>query len=270
MPAPAGDRRLAHDGRLDLSLGLSGGRTVITGSFQVPPLNVMRPLYGNPLDRTEAAVVLMDSAGGMLPGNRNVISIEVAPGARARIRPQAATLIHPSFDGSVASQQVSVSVGEGASLIWEPEVTIPYRGSRYRIDVDVDLEETSVFAWGDILAPGRLMRGERFAFESLSSRMRIRRSGRLIAFDALSISPGGHGIDGLGALEGEDYLATAWIALPPRSGLDAHGLVEGDPHAGVTEVDEGLYLARLIGSDLVALRRLLGRIIALAPVPPSE
>nr|WP_306792683.1 urease accessory protein UreD [Collinsella urealyticum] len=259
-------KRLEHDGRLSIVFDKVAGRTVIADSFQIPPLNVMRPLYVSGHDRGEATVILMDSSGGLLPGNTNEIRLSTKPGVRARLRPQAATLIHPSFDGGISSQYITIDVADESSFMWEPEVTIPYTGSRYKTDVEVHLEKNSYFSWGDILAPGRLHKDERFEYETLLSRMRIYREGELIAFDSLRLDPADHDLTRLGVLDGADYIATMWFAIPSVYSVDvealaapieaAAGLVTG----GISEIEEGLYLIRLLGSDLVALRALMAEV----------
>ena len=59
------------------------------------------------------------------------------------------------------------SVGDGALLEYLPDAVIPYAGSRHMQRTEIRLGRGSTLFWWEILAPGRLAAGERFAFERL-------------------------------------------------------------------------------------------------------
>ncbi|MDO5044966.1 MAG: urease accessory protein UreD, partial [Coriobacteriia bacterium] len=104
--------RLQHNGTLKLHFRHDGRRCILNDVYQTPPLKVMRPLYINQNDTQEAEVILVDTSGGLLPGNHNRFEITLDSGAHVALRPQAATLIHPSFDGSVSKQDIVIELKE--------------------------------------------------------------------------------------------------------------------------------------------------------------
>ena len=65
--------------------------------YQQPPLKASRELYEGQ-DPT-ATVYIMESSGGMVAGDRNDITVKLAPDSRARLVQQSALKIYPSHTG---------------------------------------------------------------------------------------------------------------------------------------------------------------------------
>ena len=66
-----------------------------------------------------------------------------------------------------SEQHVKFCVGDAALLEYLPDAVIPYAGSRHAQRTEIRLGRGSTLFWWEILAPGRLAAGERFAFERL-------------------------------------------------------------------------------------------------------
>lgn len=99
------------------------------------------------------------------------VSVEVGAGASAALTGQGPTTLLRS--GQQVVQRWRIRLGERAHLTLLPWVTIPFPGARSRTEVDVELVEgASLCAW-DLLATGRVGRGEEFLFGELRSSWRI-------------------------------------------------------------------------------------------------
>src|SRR5699024_9322707 len=76
-------------GVLDLAFRLDGcdpaGRTVLAERFQKSPLQVMRPLYIDPVLRQMPTVYVMSTGGGIVGGDRLDMDVRVAAGAHALV-----------------------------------------------------------------------------------------------------------------------------------------------------------------------------------------
>jgi urease accessory protein len=127
---------------------------------QDPPWKVVRA-FGS-------LVHLHNVSGGVLAGDRLALDVEVQAGAAAQITTTGATRLYRHRHGTADSEQhARFSVGDGALLEYLPDAVIPYAGSRHIQRTEIRLGRGSTLFWWEVVAPGRLAAGERFAFERL-------------------------------------------------------------------------------------------------------
>jgi urease accessory protein len=127
---------------------------------QDPPWKVVRA-FGS-------LVHLNNVSGGVLAGDRLALDVEVQAGAAAQITTTGATRLYRHRAGAEDSEQhTRFSVADGALLEYLPDPVIPYAGSRHVQRTEIRLGRGSTLFWWEVLAPGRLAAGERFAFERL-------------------------------------------------------------------------------------------------------
>jgi urease accessory protein len=132
---------------------------------QDPPWKVVRAFATSV---SGSLVHLNNVSGGVLAGDRLALDVEVQAGAAAQITTTGATRLYRHRAGSEDSEQCSrFSVGDGALLEYLPDPVIPYAGSRHVQRTEIRLGRGSTLFWWEVLAPGRLAAGERFAFERL-------------------------------------------------------------------------------------------------------
>lgn len=98
-----------------------GGTRLTTLRSQVPLV----------LRRAPDAVYLVGGAGGPLGGDELRLTIDVGAGATLVVRSVAATVVQPSAMPAESSYDVVVSVGPGATFVWEPEPTVVATGARH-------------------------------------------------------------------------------------------------------------------------------------------
>ena len=111
---------------------------------------------------------LHNVSGGVLAGDRLTLDVEIEAGAAAQITTTGATRLYRHRAGAADSEQhVRFSVGDAALLEYLPDAVIPYAGSRHMQRTEIRLGRGSTLFWWEVLAPGRLAAGERFAFERL-------------------------------------------------------------------------------------------------------
>ena len=70
-----------------------------------------------------------------------------------------------------AVQETQIQIGEGASLEYLPDHVIPYRDSRFRQSLRVEMGRGSRAIFWDALAAGRVAHGERWNFHEVDSRI---------------------------------------------------------------------------------------------------
>ena len=114
--------------------------------FQQPPLKASRELYEGK-DPT-ATVYMMESSGGMVAGDRNDITLKLAPDSRVRLIQQSALKIYPSHTGDTCFQKIDVELEERARLEWMPEVIIPFVDAKFQVDTTLRIAHDATILMG--------------------------------------------------------------------------------------------------------------------------
>lgn len=234
--------------------------------YQQPPLKASRELYEGK-DPT-ATVYVMESSGGMVAGDRNDITVKLAPDSSVRLIQQSALKIYPSHTGDTCYQQIDVNLGERSRLEWMPEVIIPFVDAKFQVDTTLRLAADATVVWGEIIAPGREKRGEIFDYEKFRSNFKIFVEDELIAFDSLHFSPQKVELGGVGVLEGAMYIGSIWLVSPKASNIDIRALqetlrVEEGLKAGMTRLEGNAIHCRWLAVDQWTMQQEMKRIYSL-------
>ena len=168
-------KHLPVTGSVDLRFTVRDGRTRLAKSLVRPPFVVQRALYLDIGLDDMAFLFLANPTAGIFQGDHQRISVSLGPGARAHITTQSAAKIHAMPD-SFAAQETCLTVEDGAYLEYLPEPLVPFQGARFRQESQVTVAPGGSLLYGEIIAPGRLARGESLAYEWLESRLTISRS----------------------------------------------------------------------------------------------
>nr|BBH92987.1 hypothetical protein KTA_11860 [Thermogemmatispora argillosa] len=202
--------------RLGFGHDMTVGRTRLLVQEQRPPLQVVRAFS---TDDGGALVHVHNLSGGILGGDRCELVIEVGPGARAMLTSTGATrLYRPRAADPPAQQRWRVRVGAGALLEHLPDALIPFAGARYRQEVVISLERDAGLLWWEIVAPGRLARGECFAYEWLELLLTISSETRPLAIERFRLEPCQRSPLALARLGPFRYCASLYVC---RAGLPA-------------------------------------------------
>lgn len=244
-------------GVLDLLLERVGGRTRPVRSLAAPPLQLSRARYDNP-DRPEDLALTLVHLGGVLQGDCYTLRVELGPRAGAAVTSAAATQVYRMPEGQ-ASQELLLRLGPGSRLDWLPEPLILFGGARFRQTTRVELAPGARLALLDVLAPGRLARGERFAFERYEARLEIcAADGRLLAAERALLEPGRHSPAAAGLLDAGPVLGSLFLLGgqpdPERAAAQLHA--RECPRLGAAVLPGGCgLLVRLLGDSPSAVRR---------------
>jgi urease accessory protein len=134
---------------------------------------------------------LHNVSGGVLAGDRLALDVEVEAGAAAQITTTGATRLYRHRPGAADSeQQARFSVGDGALLEYLPDTVIPFADSRHAQRTEFHLGRGATLFWWEVLAPGRLASGERFAFERLRVQTGVYAGGRAVLREDFLLEPG--------------------------------------------------------------------------------
>ncbi len=228
--APSEARRSGRAGFARLVFERSGPRTVVRTALAHSPLRLLTPR-----NHGHAAWAYTSSfGGGLVDGDHLSLDVEVAGGATALLSTQGANRVYRSPNG--CRNELEARVGEGALLAVVPDPTVCFSGARYAQAVDVRLADGASLALLDVVTAGRSSRGERWAFASYASRLRVSRLERALLDERWLLEPA-HGplperlgrfdalatvvLVGPALVQAREALAAQLSALPvtPRAGL---------------------------------------------------
>ncbi|MEV0323118.1 urease accessory protein UreD [Streptomyces sp. NPDC050658] len=247
-------------GLLELGFEKPADRTELVAHYQKSPLQIMRPLYYDPHRPDMAITFLMATGGGIVQGDRLRMDLRCGPDTAVHFTTQAATKVH-GMEHDYAVQQVNLTAGPGAYVEYLPEMTIPYKNSRFYQRTVLTLDPTATVLAAETLMTGRLARGERNAYDIFATDLELRwPDGQLVALDVVRLDPKtSPGVSGPAVLAGHDLMAGFFAVsplAPARDIADAlHGaLAESGLLFGVSVLpqDCGAWL-RVLGSDPIAV-----------------
>jgi urease accessory protein len=214
---------------------------------------------------------LRNATAGALDGDSYRVDVTAKTGAAVSVAAGSAGKV---YAGS-ASLDVRLQVEPASLLVWGPHLTIVQAGAAYRQSTLVTVAENGQAILAEVLALGRLARGERFEFESLESELDVIGSGGALLFSEayvlrphadLAASMAGCGVlvsvyalglpaalatHGLEAAFGAACTPAGWSRLPNGAGWAGRALAE--------TLSQGAELAE------IAVTRLLGGVRSEAP-----
>jgi urease accessory protein len=172
------------DGALRLVVDRVSGRTRIVDLECTGPVQVLRCQYRDAAAPDIASVTIASPSGGVLQGDRLRIAVEVRPGARLVLDTQSATRLY-RMPERPARIEARFEVGADGWLEYVPDPYIPFAGSETTIDSIVSADATATMLFGEVVAAGRVARGEIFAMTAFHSTVTAARpSGKLLFSDA--------------------------------------------------------------------------------------
>jgi urease accessory protein len=249
-----------HHGYLSLDLVCGDDRTVIARQRSRPPLQT----FG--LQDTDghgsAYLQIVNPCGGLFEGDSTAVEVSLQRGAHLYLTTQAATKIYPSEHGQVTRQHIRLRVASGAILEYFPLPLIPFARALYAQEIEIQVKSGGVCLVAEVLAPGRIARGERFAYQMVQSRVEGWMDDRLALFEQLRLQPQQDSYAGVGMLDGQSYVATLYVLTsqdldPWIRGWNRRLTEQHGECVGITALAYGGLLVRLRGqTGQEVLRRL--------------
>ena len=211
----AAQPRRPNEGALRLVLRRAGQRTVLQECYFQVPLQVLRPLYLD--DVGTAYVYLVSPCGGVVGGDIYSMTVVVEPEACVCLTTPSATKLYATL-GLPARQQLDITLHAGAVLEYLPEQIIPFAQAAFQQHLTVRLGPGACILAMEIVAPGRLARGEAFAYRDYDSSVCIEDpSGQVVLRERTRLRPGWQRLDGPGLFEGYNYLGTFYAVVEGRT-----------------------------------------------------
>ncbi len=237
-------------GTARLAFSAKSGRTQVFRSYQEGALKVR---YPRQFDSEVPEAVLINTAGGITGGDRYSIDLDVGAGAVVTMTSQAAEKIYRSSGGE-GRVQVTAKVEPQARLDWLPQETILFESARLRRHLQVEMSDDATVLLLESVVLGRLQSGEVLTQGHFSDRWTLRRGGRLIYADYLTVEAERLATSGLGGLAtlGEARAFASLVAAGPgiETRIDeVRSLLPKAPAMGGASAWNGLLSVRLLAPE---------------------
>ena len=241
-------------GLAEIGFARRGGRSVLQHLYQRTPCRVLFP----DAEGDVPLAVLLTTSGGLTGGDTVAVRVAVEEEAAACVTTQAAEKLYRSL-GADTRVEVQLAVGAGASLEYLPQETILFDGARLSRRTTIDVAPGGRFLGAEMLAFGRVARGEILRSGRLLESWRVRRAEKLVWYDALALEGAiAEEIRDPFTFGGAEAMATALYV-----GSDAERLL---PCAralaeGAASLVNGVLVVRLFGSPAAQVRAELVRFL---------
>ncbi len=240
------------------------GRTIMKDSFSRGPLQIIRPLY--PEGGDPAHLTLINPSGGYVGGDRLDSELVLGENTQVLCTTQGATKIYRT-EGEPVVSRTNIRMGRNSALELIPDPIIPYKGSIYRQEVSLEMEEGARFLYGETLYHGRVASGESFDYSSISFRFRARLNGVPLLTDAMEMVPDRMNPQTLGLFEPYPYMGSFYILGGSGEALDhvaekTDALLAGagDVAGGASRLEGSGVMVRWLAKSPVCLKRIFDEI----------
>ncbi len=160
-----------------------GERSIAERLYATSPLRLLEPRGRGPA----AWIVCATLGGGLVDGDGVSLDVRVGQGASLLLGTQASTKVYRSPAGT--SQRLVADVAGGALLAVLPDPVTCFEGARYTQQTTVALAEGASLVLLDAVTAGRSARGERWLFDRYLARIDVTRPGAPLLHDALELDP---------------------------------------------------------------------------------
>jgi urease accessory protein len=271
-PAPTLERA---DGAVRLQVGLKDGRTRIEALYQRSPARILFP---DVPDDQPAQAVLLNTAGGIVGGDRLATEVVAGAGTALTVTTQAAEKVYRALDDS-AEIATRIEIGAGAWFEWLPQETILFDGARLARRLDFHPAPDASLLAAETVLFGRAARGEQMHRGQLLDSWAVRIGDRLVWADRLRL--GGDlraALDRPFGFAGAVGMTTLLFAGPAAASFlpRAREIAAAQPAEGGASLVNGMLLIRYLDRDGAKLREsaaatamlLRHEIRGFAPTPP--
>ena len=217
-------------------------------------------------------VHLVNPTAGFFDGDRLDLDITAGKDSRLVLSTPGSSRVYRARGESPAICQQKLTVESGAFMEWIPEPFIPQAGARYFQRTEIHLAENAGLLFFEWIAPGRVARGEVFAYESLRWELDLIAHDKLIARERFELKPGDHSLTALREKFPAAHYVTAYATMAaeawPAAELDS--LNDDRTYLGHGPLLENVHIVRALCEDSLAARALIGELRPLLYAAASQ
>jgi urease accessory protein len=162
------------------------GKTWIARQSFCAPFHLSKSYW----DDQALIVQIVNPTAGILSGDTLDAKIEVGEKAALLVTTPSATRVFHMKDGMATCRQHLCVAQEGWLEFWPEPLTL-HQHSRYRQTTTIEADSGAEFFYGDFLLPGRIARGEAWAWDELRLELQVKIGGELVLKERLEQSGAG-------------------------------------------------------------------------------
>ena len=216
-------------------------------------------------DQDALVVHLVNPTAGWFDGDTLKTRVRLEAGARVTLSTPSASRVHRARNPEACAHlEQSFSVASGAMLEWIPDAFIPQASARYQQTTSIHLERDASLLFFDWITPGRVARGEVFAYTNLAFSSDLWQENKLIARERFALNPNTQSLEALKQLYPAAHIISLFaVGIPqenwPTIGFEAlaapHTYLGHGPLCG-----ENAFVVRVLCADSLAARSTLNQL----------
>ncbi|MDH2924908.1 urease accessory protein [Nicoletella semolina] len=168
----------------------ASGKTQLDRCFVSPPFKLLTlPATYTTSWHNELNAVQMSSSPGLLGGDRLNVRVSLAPKTSLSLSTQAFTRVQAMNHNGYAEQNTHIQLAPDSRLFYLPHPLVLHKESAFKQTTLIELSERNQLIYGEIIAVGRILNHEQFAFRHFSSYLRIVSQGKPLLSDRIQWQP---------------------------------------------------------------------------------
>lgn len=256
------------EGRLFVAARKANGRHAAERIAESGPLRIRFPRIAAS-GRLEG--VLINTAGGIVGGDRLHYECAAAEGASFAVTSQAAEKIYRS-SGDISRVEVRLQAAAKSRLAWLPQETIVFDRAKVRRNLRADIAADAEVTICEAVVFGRAAMGETVETGAFEDCWRIFRGGKLIFADTLRLNGRIARLLSQTAVSAGNACVATIVQIAPgaEARLDTvRAALCGENNAAASAFD-GMLVFRAVAPDSLTLRRMVLNVLAAAGAPPPR
>ncbi|WP_419852546.1 urease accessory protein UreD [Actinobacillus pleuropneumoniae] len=247
----------------------SQGKTQLDQYFVSPPFKVMTlPTYDDAWQNGLNAMQ-MSSSPGLLASDLLDIEISLADDTALSLNTQAFTRVQSMNEGDYATQKTCIKLGKNSRLFYLPHPLVLHKDSSFKQTTEIEMSEQSELIYGEIVAIGRVLNGERFAFRHFASYLRISYQNRPIIADRIQWLPAKMALTSLSQMEDFSHQGSLTYVNLAKNAVEIKAMVselqalaaeQKNMLIGVSQLNEGGLMVRVLAHRADIIQHLFERI----------
>lgn len=227
--------------------------TRLTEQWVRPPLHLAKAYH----EDDWAISILTSPTAGLLDEDRLEVTATVATDAKAALISPAACRVHTMASGYAQVDQ-HYNVEAGAVLDVWPAPLILQKDAALHQSTRLDVAADATVLLCEVVSPGRAAFGEAFEFAEWTSKLRIYREGKLLAYENFTCKPAvGDLSDWREVYPEGNYASLYYLSPQPLDEIvqTLHDLHVGDATIGASPLREGGLGVKILAKDGISLRK---------------
>ncbi len=234
----------------------SSGKTYVAKQYFKLPLQVLPAFYQD--DDGCAFLYLLNPSGGILQNDTLLTDLLVEEDAKALVTTPSNNKFY-KMDSGHATLINNITVKEGGEMEYLPEHNVPFAMSKTYQETTFYLDKKATLISFDMVTSGRKARGENFLYDIYSTKTKIYVDGDLKVYEYGKLEPEKRDVHSTGVLEGNTINASVYfynenLKEETLEKINTMLKTKETLMGGVTIVNEGLGIVRILGSDILEIQ----------------